>query len=203
VERFWEQQVKRVRATFDGVRDELSKEDGPENGPSEKELDERTARFEGSTLYKTVNQDLNHVVALMKQAEHNASEMMRREQQRRDEILSKEEKALLECTEELEPNIVDLEFGAPSPQKTPQPRASGGIKSKAENDDKDRLSLLTCDEELEWPESVGIPSESAHRNLTTALAQDVALIRGLAQNVRRETLEMTRRRLANMEQVEN
>jgi hypothetical protein len=203
VERYWERQVKRVRATFDGVRDELSKEDGPENGPSGKELDEWKARFEGSVLYKTVNQDLHHVMALMKQAEQNASEMIGREEQKRDRILSKEEKSLLECTEELEPTIVDLEFGPPSPQKTPQPRENAGSKSKAENDDNDRLSLLTCDEELEGPESANIPSESAPRNLTIALAQDVALIRGLTQIVRRQTLEMTRRRMANTEQVEN
>jgi hypothetical protein len=208
VERYWEQQVKRVRVTFDGVRDEMSKEDGPENGLTGKELDEQKARFQGSALYKTVNQDLNHVVELMKHAEQNASEMMRREQQKRDEILSKEEKALLECTEELEPSIVDLEFDLPSPQKTQQQQQqqqqeSGGIKSMAENGDIDRLSLLICDEELEGPESVSIPAESAPRNLTIALAQDVALIRGLTQFVRRETLEMTRSRMANMELVEN
>jgi hypothetical protein len=203
VQRYWEQQVKRVRATFDGVRDELSKEDGLQNGPSGEELDERKARFEGTALFKTVDQDLNHIMALMKQAEQNASKMLRREQQRRHLILSKEEKALLECTEELEPTIVDLEFGPPSPQNTPQPRESGGNKSKAENGDKDRLSLLTCDEELEGPESISIPSERAPRNLTIALAQDLALIRGLTQIARRETLEMTRRRMANIEQVEN
>lgn len=202
VERYWEQQVKRVRSTFDGVRDELSKEDGAKNSPSGNELDERKARFEGSALYKSVHQDLNNVMALMKQSEQNASQIMRREQQRRDKILSKEEKALLECTEDFEPNIVDLELGSP-PQKTPQPIESAGIKSKAENGHKDRLSLLTCDEELEGLESVSIPSEIAPRNVTIALAHDVALIRGLTQCVRRETLEMTRRRMATMEQVEN
>ena len=199
--------LKRLRETFDDIREEILKESCGVNSlnPFEGEQIRKcgnNAPSLGSRLFQSVKKDLSNLIMRVNHAEIFTMQMMRGKHSIDQSRHVTEAEVQLECNEKLEPLSVEHEI---SPVKSMELLLNGdkiatdlslestNTEGKSEGEESELGTFFECAEDLDL-ECRGKLAAGSLDETALSLSRDVAMIRELTQIIRRKTLDLTRQR---------